>query len=312
MKRVFIFIGCLLVSENAVSYSPMADSLYIENEISSKKAEGLFKYAEQGIKKYQLELGYAYVFGGRFEDINMKRDIIEAGKWSKLSSEYPYSRYLLGRMALITKKGYNFKGKYGLSLIQSSCYEGVEDACVSAAKFYDKRYVEYQKLDIATASDEDNMKKAVLYYRKAIFLGENNLDYWRSLKDKNRIDIKKGDILDYQIHMAELLIKQKNKEGVSLLESLTYDSVDLGGDPLGTVYEQGEIVPRNLIKAYMYYDLGGNAYQPDKQRVAQKMSEEDINKAQELSWEWQEKHHSYREGYRNATDFPIQSHIIYK
>ena len=86
----------------------------------------------------------------------------------------------------------------------------------------------------------------------------------------------------------------------------------MGGNPLGSVYEQGEIVPRNLIKAYMYYDLGGNAYQPDKQRVAQKMSEEDINKAQELSWEWQEKHHSYRVGYRNATDFPIQSHIIYK
>ena len=312
MKKIFVFLGCLFICREATAYSPMADSLYIDDDIISQKEGYLFKCAEHGIKKCQMELGYDYIFRGRLRNDDMNNNFVQAKNWLALSSDYPFSRYLLGYIEFTVSDKDSSKEKYGFSLIQSACYEGVEDACANAARYYNGKYVDNRELGIVTESNEDNIRKAIFYYRKVIALGENNYEYWEKIKNRDNISLKKRDLFNYKIELAKLLIKQKDKEGVSLLESLTYDSVDLGGNPLGSVYEKGEIVPCNLIKAYMYYDLGGNAYQPDKQRVAQKMSEEDINKAQELSWEWQEKHHSYREGYRNATDFPIQSHIIYK
>ncbi|WP_280541355.1 SEL1-like repeat protein [Chromohalobacter sp. 11-W] len=59
---------------------------------------------------------------------------------------------------------------------------------------------------------------------------------------------------------------------------------------LAEFYEEGVGTDKNLVKAYKYFDLSGNAGAEGKHRVAKEMTQEQIDEAIRQSQAWQEEH----------------------
>ena len=73
----------------------------------------------------------------------------------------------------------------------------------------------------------------------------------------------------------------------------------------GEYFEKGMVVEKDLVKAYMMYDLGGGPGIEAKEAVAERMTEEQVEKAIARSWQWQLERNSYRpssNGYRYQPD----------
>lgn len=73
----------------------------------------------------------------------------------------------------------------------------------------------------------------------------------------------------------------------------------------GEFFEQGLGTEQDFVKAYMMYDLAGWADNEERDEVAKKMTEEQIEEAIARSWQWQLEHNSYRpssNGYRYQPD----------
>lgn len=154
-----------------------------------------------------------------------------------------------------------------------------------------------------------DLNKAIFYINKSIDMLNKKKKY---LNDKGELDLVKNDLIEYEKYLGFLLVKKGDRQGVFMLEKIGSNDPSFMGVPLGDIFSEGKIVHQDLVKAYMYYDLGGDASIDDKERLAEQMTPEQINEALERSWQWQDQHRSYRPGYRNRADFPIQSHIIYK
>lgn len=70
-----------------------------------------------------------------------------------------------------------------------------------------------------------------------------------------------------------------------------YEKGNLLGMPgLANAYEKGVGTKRDLVKAYKYYDLIGSAGVEGKRRLAEEMTQEQIDEALLQSKEWQEEH----------------------
>ena len=108
------------------------------------------------------------------------------------------------------------------------------------------------------------------------------------------------------------MIENGDSKGVDALEKITFNDSDLGGQPLAGIYEEGNIVPQDLVKSYMYDDLGAEAYEQERQRIAKKMTPQHIDEALERLSQWQDQHRSYRPGYRHRETFPVQFRAINK
>ena len=73
----------------------------------------------------------------------------------------------------------------------------------------------------------------------------------------------------------------------------------------GEYFEKGMVVDKNMVKAYMLYDLAGTSGIEKRERVAKQMTDEQVEKAIAHSWQWQLEHNSYRpssNGYRYQPD----------
>ena len=100
--------------------------------------------------------------------------------------------------------------------------------------------------------------------------------------------------------LAGLLIERKDPDAISLLEKEVEADAPFASSLLAPLYETGALAPKNLIRAYMMYDLSGSGYTDEKAKVAEQMTPEQVHEAQEMSWRWQDEHRSYRAGYRGG------------
>lgn len=201
------------------------------------------------------------MYGSEFRDSSLPKNIDKAVKLLARSTILPYSRFLLGKIYLDSQE----KSHAGITLIQSACEENIEEACAISAEQYSSRNgcdKSYEFFDC-----KYDINKSIKYEEKAVYLYSKKLGN-RAL-DKNRILLIKVNILKYNIKLGELLIRNNDARGVSLLESINLDELDFDIRTLARVYEEGKIVPQDLIKAYMYYDLTGGS-EKDKARLAKK------------------------------------------
>ena len=298
MKHTFLFsAGLCVAAVLAINSAQAFDYYQIKSAIKKETLNHLVECSSKGNKKCQLELGFAYLFGEDLKDTTLSINIEKASELISSSTMLPYSRYLLGMIYLKIQKKINI----GMPLIQSACVENIEDACVMVAMKYAGKS-NCNQLDKPCGYDE-NINRAIRYEEKAIYLAEKKLEN----KKLNKIEVSliKSSIIDYKIELAEYLIKNNNPKGVSLLESFSVDDIDFNVKTLARVYEEGKIVPRDLIKSYMYYDLTGitTSDNEDRKRLQKIMTLSQLHEAQERSWNWQEQHHSYRPGYRNPADY---------
>ncbi|MED5297303.1 MAG: sel1 repeat family protein, partial [Pseudomonadota bacterium] len=97
-------------------------------------------------------------------------------------------------------------------------------------------------------------------------------------------------------------------EGVKIDEKTSFDWLFRAetmpyGDPftvfrgLARYYEEGIGTDVDLVQAYKYYDLLSPGSAPDKARLAEQMTPEQIHEAISLSRQWQEEHNTFVPSY---------------
>ena len=263
----------------------------------------------------KIQLGQAYLYGEKTKDKKILINVEKSEKLLESVLRYPYARYLSARILLWVKDNDKNSNEYlkGISLMQSSCLEGVLKACVMSANIYMGNYEKFNQ--IKDINNPIGYRRAEFMIKKGLDVINDNIKNLNGKEDKisgYEREVALDEKSSYEEFLGRIMIKKGDKKGIDILENILIDKCDFNGDILAEIYEKGNLVDKNVVKAYMYYDLGGSASVENKKNLTKQMTSAQIREAQELSWKWQEKHHSYRVGYRNATDFPIQSHIIYK
>ncbi|MCO7215260.1 MULTISPECIES: tetratricopeptide repeat protein [unclassified Halomonas] len=95
-------------------------------------------------------------------------------------------------------------------------------------------------------------------------------------------------------------VVRNDKEAMDWLlkmDGMTYGDEMVGFTSLGGFYEEGIGTDIDLVQAYKYYDLLSPGSAPDKARLEEKMTPEQIREAIRLSREWQEEHNIYVPSY---------------
>ncbi|WP_280541352.1 tetratricopeptide repeat protein [Chromohalobacter sp. 11-W] len=116
--------------------------------------------------------------------------------------------------------------------------------------------------------------------------------YWLS-KAGNAGDRESAGQLSYMYDKGEK-VPQDQKKSFSWLKKGVFNKYEKrnrsGFSILAESYEKGIGTEVDLIKAYKFYDLTGTAGAEGKQRVAKKMTQEQIDEALRQSQEWQKEH----------------------
>lgn len=243
--------------------------------------------ADLHVKNCEIKLAIGLVSGvlinkGQHEDLVEAKEILENGTMN------PKARFLLG---LIYIKYYHFSYKGG-SLVASSCREGLEEACY----YIMKNIQEY----------DDNCKDRSCY--SLIYAVGQEIKFLDDL-DESKIsqDYKRQELPRYNTELAIALAKRGNKKAVALLENAVEENYFDAFGVLAHIYEQGVLVPKDLERAYMLYDLEGRVpTNPAKENVARQLSVEQLKSAKNASWNWQKSHNSYRPGYPGRASASIQ------
>ncbi|MCJ8284118.1 tetratricopeptide repeat protein [Halomonas sp.] len=90
---------------------------------------------------------------------------------------------------------------------------------------------------------------------------------------------------------------QKAFEWISKVEELPYGDPMDGFSGLAKVYEEGIGTDVDLVQAYKYYDLLSPGSAPDKARLEEQMTPEQIQEAIRLSRQWQEEQNIFVPSY---------------
>lgn len=247
-------------------------------------ANALINCAADGDLECEKNLGIFYAYSIRLPDGSMSKDNKLAEIWLSKSTFYPSSRFVLAKIFLESGE-YKYKSKMAESLLRSSCSDGEGNAC-----YY--LYEAYAKAGMTSFSCKEYWCDNSLWAIK------------KALKIASREE-KKGDVSSYTVKFARILIKRKDPAVINVLEKAVSEDTPFASMLLAPLYATGELVPKDLVRAYMLYDLTGSGYADEKEKVAAQMTPDQIRKAQEMSWRWQDEHHSYRAGYRGS-DMGIQ------
>ncbi|MGM0954259.1 MAG: tetratricopeptide repeat protein [Pseudomonadota bacterium] len=123
--------------------------------------------------------------------------------------------------------------------------------------------------------------------------------YWLS-KAGNAGDRESAGQLSYMYEKGEK-VPQDEKKSFSWLKKGVFNRFEprnsIGLPILAESYEKGVGTEIDLVKAYKYYDICGTAGVEGKQRVAKKMTQEQIDEAIRQSRTWQEEHNTYVPSY---------------
>ena len=299
MKKIIFYIFVLLFC--SLSRAQDNKNLYLEDFLKGRREYEIYNCPSSQLLECNAALGYAYFKGFNTGEWEVKQDVKKSEYFLSMSLAHPYSRYLQGRILLskiLNGEENKEKIKTGEALISSACYEQVVNACLTMSSIYADKY---KNISIDMPLNK-KMEKSIRYIKKAISASDKYQHFLHAKNYKIEENIEKQYALAYQKQLALLLIKSGSREGVDILESISINDVDFDGTTLAKVYEEGEIVPQDLIKAYMYYDLSGGD-EEEKARLDKKMTSDQIKEALERSWNWQEQHHSYRPGYRSPWDY---------
>nr|WP_300308138.1 tetratricopeptide repeat protein [Halomonas sp.] len=98
-----------------------------------------------------------------------------------------------------------------------------------------------------------------------------------------------GEIVEKDLNLAfDWLVKASESKYGSDINTF---------DWMAKFYEEGIGTEVDLVQAYKYYDLTGTSGSDDKERLSDKMTQDQIDEAIRLSREWQEKHNTFVPSY---------------
>lgn len=279
-------IGAATVSLSMPLYARV-ETGDILHGIANENYFQLKECAEKGDRICMRNLGLFYNYKFKMPDGKISQDIPKAMVWLSQTTLFPVSRYSLGKL-YVKEKG---KEKTGESLLFSACVENNEDACHALNDVYSAVSVK------SVLCDNNACNNSIYIIKKIIEINRSD--------DSLTEDYKKWVEGEYNAKLAQKLIQRKEPSVVPLLEKEVENDAPFASMLLAPLYEKGELVPRNFVRAYMMYDLTGTGYADEKAKLAAQMTPEQVREAQEMSWRWQDEHRSYRAGYRGS-DMGVQ------
>ena len=200
----------------------------------------------------------------------------------KMTGRSIQARYSLGWWLLMVK-GNN--DERGIALISSAATEGNSSAGYFMSDVY-KNGMNGKKLK--------NEKKAVKLLREVLVRAdhpsadeEQTLGQW--LMEEDEVKNKKE-----AIYWLERSLNHDNLFAISILVPLLVEGEE-----------------RDLVKAWFYSDLGGTGMASEKHAIEKQMTPEQLEQAQEMSWQWQDEHHIHVPGYRgqgSSLHWQVESH----
>lgn len=263
---ISLIISSMIFSKNLQAAGVMPpEYVNMENKISNTSYNSIINCSPDKFIGCTMLLGEAYLLGANFKDREIEFDRNKAMFYfSKVSASSPQARYLLSD---IIRYDYPQESK---ALLLSAANEG-----------------EFHAVYAMGHSD---------YYGKTNKELLENIKWVKVLIDKYP-DFP-HDELGVVGSLYLLMTPPDYKEAVYWLTRASDEGNNLGAQSkLAKLYAEGTGVKKDLVKAYMYYDLGGTGDNDAKQEIENLMTPDQIEQAIELSHQWQDEHHSYRPGY---------------
>ncbi|MFB4202349.1 tetratricopeptide repeat protein [Arhodomonas sp. KWT2] len=99
------------------------------------------------------------------------------------------------------------------------------------------------------------------------------------------------------VYLQGKLVAKDEKRAFQLVQKAAEKDDLIAQGYLGDYYAKGIGTEKDLVKAYMMYDLGGTGDIEKKEALAEKMTDEQVQEAIARSRRWQEEHNSVRPSY---------------
>ena len=191
----------------------------------------------------------------------------------------PHARYSLGRYWVSHSKCEGQDFEEGMRLIYSAYHAGYP-----MAGYYIFYELDGASLDSCySKSDEE---KAIVVLRDTIAIDSNV---------PPEMEFIFGRALSNYASSPE-----KKKEAIYWLERSVQHGENAAYYDLAKLYaEDGP--QKDMVKAWCYSDLNGSAMAMEKDDIEKKMTPEQIERAQKMSWDWQDAHHMRMPGYRRQS-----------
>ncbi|GHB31331.1 tetratricopeptide repeat protein [Salinicola rhizosphaerae] len=216
--------------------------------------------------------------------------------------------YLLGLLYLNGDKEFDVEKscKKSVSLLSKAWDSGVVDAGYSLATLYYKGACVEKDIKKARALAEKTAEEGYLLSQRMVGraywgrewgdLFPKNMDkaiYWLGRAGGSG-DSQSAGNLSYIYRGGHGVPKNEKKSfcwiSKAAFSKFEKDDFGVSFSLFAKYFENGIGTDVDLVKAYKYYDLGGSAGVEGKQRVAKKMTQEQIDEAIRQSQEWQKEH----------------------
>ncbi|WP_444985480.1 tetratricopeptide repeat protein [Halomonas mongoliensis] len=255
--------------------SPLAQAGLIFDE--SEKLEEIFQSqnfdvnlvkAEGGDVRAQYLVGAAYLYG--LEEQEVEVDHEKGLYWLKVAARQGAAE-AFDDLAIAYRDGIGVKkdaGKYEAYLAESA------ERGMSAARLEIMNLYRYGDPEIGVEKDEEKYLYWLEYNAEAgypFFMINLSLRY----RDGRGLEVDYKKAFEWIMRAVEL-------------DDLTAQRM------AGEYFEKGMVVEKDLVKAYMMYDLSGTVPSTRRDELEERMTEEQIEEAIARSWQWQLERNSYR------------------
>ncbi|MCK0746829.1 tetratricopeptide repeat protein [Chromohalobacter nigrandesensis] len=268
--KAIIFLAAMLMVFSVKAEVLFQDPTYqqLNQAIEAQSKESITDLSGPDVEKNQYILGLLYLRGSK--DFGIRKDCDKAtsllkGAWSSGIIDAGYALAAMYYAGECVDKN--------VAQSRHLATEAASSGYVLAQRMLGRAYWgrEWEELY------PRDMQKAVYWLSQAGEAGDRqssgNLAYIYKTGDGVEKDYRKSFLWQKKAAFAKFS-----------------ESPGVGFYPLAKYYEKGIGTDIDLVKAYKYYDLSGTAGAEGKQRVAKKMTQEQIDEAIRQSQAWQEEH----------------------
>lgn len=217
----------------------------------------------------------------------VRKDPAEAAKWYRKSLESGYGRSA-ARLAEMYESG-----------------EGVPKDYAEAEKLYQK-YAEILRAE----AEEKSPNGARAAYDLAEFLDKGPVRPFLSM-----VTVSDDGQKRKQIRTPPVTVPKDHGQAVKLYMSAAEQGVKSSWRVVGGLYERGDGVPADLVRAYFWYNLSAAGIASDaksagdRDRVEKILTPDQVAEAQALSRKWREEHDGPSAGMRPPTPNPVSAGV---